>query len=319
MSNEIIQDYGKTITPEEYNAILKGHQYISQADYCIESISKKFCGEKPLTYRSTILDLGCGPGRITMNLGLPNSYVMGVDIAPDFIKYALNQLYRKGSPPFINYQYLDFTSDEPIVMGRKSIEPVFDVIVMQGVMHHVHGDDRAKFIQKCHKIMKPDGILIIGDEFIRDYRDEDDRKQHVCAFYAHIIAEALKGGFRTLAEEEAKNLIDDVLTGEEGAGHMNEELKAHIFGKAQNINKTFYTGHRVFMKDSTLKLIDHIRRETSKIVTQNQSENFNRGDLKISTEKFISELESFDFKMKETFRFGPVEELGGMAVIVFTK
>src|SRR5690606_16301875 len=105
---------------------------------------------------------------------------------------------------------------------------------------HIHGEDRAKFFQKSFNLLKPDGILIIGDEFIRDYESEDERILIAAKFYLHIINEARKGGFDELAEEEAKNLIDDCLSGTEYAGYVTEETFKRIYQDAETINGLFY-------------------------------------------------------------------------------
>ena len=183
---EIIQNYAKTVTRECYIRALQGHQYIPQADQCIEDLTKKFCEQKPIGYRCTILDLGCGPGRITHRLGSSYSYKVGLDISPEFIDYAWTKRTNEADP-FISFQQADFCSDEEIKLLSGKILKEFDVIVMQGVMHHVHGKDRDIWLKKCHSLLKPNGILVVGDEFIKDYNSDPERIFNVCQFYMHII------------------------------------------------------------------------------------------------------------------------------------
>ena len=197
-------------------------------------------------------------------------------------------------------------------------DKTFDVILMQGVMHHVHGEDRSKFLQRSFELLKPDGILIVGDEFIKNYLLEKERKLNVCKFYLHIIDEARKGGFDELAEEEAKNLIDDVLSGEDTAGVGNKALFQVIYEKAELANKGFYAGHHEELYELAKALIDYLRKIT-KVIAELNSANFNRGDYKVSIKDFVREVENYNFTLEEKYEIGPVDFLGGMGVLVFMK
>lgn len=315
MENNIIQDYGKTVTPELYINTLQGHQYIPQSDQCIPNVMKKYRENvwgKEKTEPLHIIDVGCGPGRLTHKIGKlgPEYFIYGLDISDSFIEFA------KKNNPYGNQ--VCFLREDFANPPTNSFVPSAEIIMMQGVMHHVHGDDRAKFLQRSFKLLKPDGILIIGDEFIKDYNSETERKLNVCKFYLHIIDEARKGGFNELAEEEAKNLIDDVLSGEETAGFGNEELFQVIYEKAKLANKGFYAGAHQELDELAEALIGYTREKTKSIASQN-STNFNRGDLKVSTEKFTNELKNYGFALEEKYEIGPVDVLGGMGVLVFMK
>lgn len=310
MENKIIQDYGKTVSSEVYINALQGHQYIPQSDQCIlNKIRQHFLASDEESFH--ILDLGCGPGRLTFKISeiLPTAKILGIDISESFISYAQKKVTQ---PEHVAFRCEDFTK------GNAIFSPGFDVILMQGVMHHVHDDDRAKFLQRSFELLKPDGILIIGDEFIKNYNFEIERKLNVCKFYLHIIDEARKGGFDELAEEEAKNLIDDVLSGEETAGVGNKELFNVIYEKAELANKGFYAGAHEELDELTEALIDYLRKITKAISLLNSS-NFNRGDYKTSTEKFADELQKYNFVLEEKYEIGPVDVLGGMGVLVFMK
>ncbi len=322
--NQIIQDYGQTVNPDLYIRILQEHPYIPQSDQCMRNIVKRFHIENG---SSIALDLGCGPARLTRTLKA--SKILGLDISESFIKHA--RLWESG---IVNFGCIDFTKDfsevETNNSGVKNFFPIknktFDIILMQGVMHHIHDNDREVFIKKCHKLLKDDGILIIGDEFIKDYGDnEDDRKYNACAFYLHIIAEAKKGGFNELAEEEAKNLIDDILAGTEFAGYGDTEVFEFIYTQARLFNDLFYSGNLPKIEPgfkSHLRNVNYVMNkvnEKSKLLKKENIENFNRGDLKVSMKHFINEIEHGGFVLKEKYGFGPVQELGGMGVLVFVK
>jgi SAM-dependent methyltransferase len=313
MEKQIIQDYGKTVTPDVYMDAIQGHQYIPQADQCILNIIKKHCEKN----QPRILDLGCGPGRLTFDIAKNNCHVIGLDISESFIQYA-NERYwekeiRKGT---IEFQERDFAK---YGMRSNDNHQTLDMIVMQGVMHHIHGEDRSMFLHRCFEYLKPSGILIIGDEFIRDYENEDERISNVCKFYLHIIDEARKGGFHDLAREEAKNLIDDVLSGQKGAGFASEEVFEKIYNSAELNNKSFYEHGYVFNQNISGHLIPWLKKNCSELEEVSSNQSFNRGDYKVSINVFEKELLPYGFVLTERYKIGPVEQLGGMGVLVFKK
>lgn len=317
MNKEIIQDYGKTVDPDVYMHALQGHPYIPQSDECIKRIIIEHVGSNTYT---RILDVGCGPGRLTVDIAKrTNARVVGIDISPSFIRYAKLKVDRSRGFNWPIYHERDFGLEAyPGYEYGAS-----DVILMQGVMHHIHGDDRKRTLERCADALKENGILIIGDEFIRDYDSEEKRVINVCPFYLHIIDEARKGGFIELAEEEAKNLIDDCFSGTEYAGLATPFAFKIIYEYAYEINKMFYEGGYRGLRNEAYNQIQNlfraIKESVHDLIDQNEVSNFNRGDYKTSVEKFTEEVCGYDFVPDQVYKIGPVDQLGGMGVIVFKK
>ncbi len=317
-TDQIIKDYGRTISPEVYMSALQGHQYIPQADECIRRIVRSYAAGSG--GQGALLDLGCGPGRLTEGIAAehPGLSVLGLDISESFILHAQASCESRGGIPNLRYLCLDFCADNIKSVSYRN----WNLIMMQGVMHHIHGDDRVLFKKRCLDILTPGGLLIVGDEFIADYPNEATRRYRVCEFYLHIIDEARKGGFEELAREEAKNLVDDVLSGEEGAGFADDEILKLIYEYAAPMNDRFYSqGVRMEsdMHVMVRDLVPQVRTRAKILATQNMATSFNRGDLKISTNKFIREMGDSGFALRTLYEIGPVQYLGGMAVMVFEK
>ncbi|MFN4181553.1 MAG: class I SAM-dependent methyltransferase [Candidatus Paceibacteria bacterium] len=262
-----------------------------------------------------IIDAGCGPGRLAHKIGKigPEYFTYGLDISESFIEFA------KKNNPYGNQGY--FLCEDFSNPPTSSFVPSAEIILMQGVMHHVHGEDREKFLKRSFDLLKPDGILIIGDEFIKDYETEEERILSVAKFYLHIIDEARKGGFDELAEEEAKNLIDDCLSGTKYAGYATEGTFNCIYDYAKMVNNLFYdsgTKSLDFADNKVYDMLEEIKGSVEHL-TGSSDENFNRGDYKVSVNVFGEELSFYGFKLKEKYEIGPVKQLGGMGVLVFTK
>jgi SAM-dependent methyltransferase len=322
--NKIIQDYGETVTPELYKKALQGHQYIPQADQCIMDIVFKKYNDPPFEGKLSLLDVGCGPNRLTSRIAdiIVGSEVAGIDVSESFIKFSKENLpclrtgpgYLRKNPTFFQ---LDFSNANELE-ALKEIRP-FDMVVMQGVMHHIiHGNDRVSFIRNAYNYLFSTGILIIGDEFIADYDSDQTRKDNIAKFYCHIIDEARKGGFNELAEEEAKNFIDDYFSGTEHAGYGDGKVFECIYEFSEKINTEFYT--RGIFGDFS-KLIDLMEKNVIRLTEtlDSNTPSFNRGDYKVSINELVKELTPYGFTLVEKYEIGPVKQLGGMGVLVFRK
>lgn len=309
--NQIIQDYGTTVNPQVYIDALQAHPYIPQSDQCIRNLVAREFSKKQDGFG--VLDVGCGPDRLTSSFAniINQADVIGVDISESFIDFAIEKVTGKINPLFLK---LDFANTKDLQVLQDKMP--FNVITMQGVMHHIHGSNRDKFFINAHNLLANDGVLIIGDEFIADYDSNMIRRDNIAKFYCHIIDEARKGGFNDLAEEEAKNLIDDYFSGTEYAGYGDSRVFECIYEFSQKINTEFYT-RGVFGEFS--KLIDLMEKNVQRLIETGEKDitSFNRGDYKVSIEKFVAEITEYGFTPSEAYKFGPVDQLGGMGVLIF--
>jgi trans-aconitate 2-methyltransferase len=104
------------------------------------------------TYQS-ILDVGCGDGKITADFAtqVPQSRVVGVDSSPEMIAYAQEQ-YPQRQYPNLTFLCID---------ARKiNFQPEFDLIFSNATLHWV--DDHQAFLQGARQALKAQGRLIIS-------------------------------------------------------------------------------------------------------------------------------------------------------------
>lgn len=290
----IQQDYGLTISPKNYCDRIAEHLYISQADQGIVAEVKGLSRDRPLR----VLDLGCGPGRITPLLTLDANFVVGVDISQSFIDYA--QREGKGNR-LIEYTCADFLQDD-------WEEKVYDVVVVQGVLHHIHPPKRESLVNRIARITTN---LIVGDEFIRTYDTAAERQRYAFHLYCHIIGAAIEGGFDELACEEAANLIDDVFSGDVEAGIHDARVIREVLEVAQGIHSLIWRGEQPNSAAAIEAISLNVR---STLLTNGIS----RGDYKISIDALEDELKE-SFKLMSSRLYGPVKTFGGMAVLRFTR
>lgn len=99
----------------------------------------------------SVLDFGCGVGRLTQALGMHFKKVYGVDIAPSMIDLARKFNQRGDTCEYILNQKetLDFFKDGTV-----------DFIYTNITLQHIHPRYSKKYIQEFLRILSPEGILI---------------------------------------------------------------------------------------------------------------------------------------------------------------
>lgn len=116
---------------------------------------------------SSILDAGCGTGRIAIELNRRGVKVTGVDLDADMIEAA-----RRKAP------HIEWVVDD---LARMTLPMTFDLIAMPGnVMIYCRSEDRSLIVANLTRHLAADGLLIAGFSLEPDgYRLE--QWDHDCA------------------------------------------------------------------------------------------------------------------------------------------
>lgn len=96
---------------------------------------------------SNVLDIGCGGGFLSNELGMNGLKVTGIDISPTSIKIAAKH-DRSGN---VNYQVAD-------AYQLPFADETFDVVTAMDFLEHV--EDPKKVILEASRVLKPGGIFI---------------------------------------------------------------------------------------------------------------------------------------------------------------
>jgi 2-polyprenyl-3-methyl-5-hydroxy-6-metoxy-1,4-benzoquinol methylase len=91
-----------------------------------------------------LLEVGCGNGRTLVGLRSLGWQVEGVDVDPVALQMANSQGLETRCGHLLDLKY---SADS------------FDVIIMHHVIEHLH--DPIKFLQECHRLLKPGGRLLM--------------------------------------------------------------------------------------------------------------------------------------------------------------
>ena len=102
-----------------------------------------------------VLDVGCGPGRLTRVVAervRPNGSVVGIDASEEMIRRARS---RRGGDG-IQFQV---ARAQDLPFG----DAEFDALACTLVLHHVAGADRAEAVREMYRVLKPGGRLVIAE------------------------------------------------------------------------------------------------------------------------------------------------------------
>ena len=98
---------------------------------------------------STVLDAGCGTGRVAIELARRGIAVVGVDADADMIAAATARA------PELDWRHVD--------LAALDLPQRFDVVVLAGnVVPYVSAADRPAAVTACARHLQPGGLLVAG-------------------------------------------------------------------------------------------------------------------------------------------------------------
>jgi len=120
-------------------------------------LRESFAGDLGLHAGDRVLDVGCGTGRLAMTFAgrvAPTGSVAGIDPAPEMIKRATSRAGKQQVPAAFQ---VAFAQRLPFPNAT------FDAVACTLALHHVAEDDQQSAVQEMHRVLKPDGRLLIAE------------------------------------------------------------------------------------------------------------------------------------------------------------
>jgi SAM-dependent methyltransferase len=113
-----------------------------------------------------VLDIGCGPGSLTSRLRdrLPKATVIGIDADPVTLALAA------AAHPDLRFEDLDLR--DPGWSGRLHLDRPADAAVSTTALHWLPEPELRALYAELAGILKPGGLLLNGDHFQRDQKEE---------------------------------------------------------------------------------------------------------------------------------------------------
>lgn len=102
-----------------------------------------------------MLDVGCGVGRTLRHVAGIAEKVVGIDSNEAFLEHARNSLGDEVESGSVALQKVDADKE-----GLPFRNDEFDNLICQNVLECI--GDKAAFIQECHRVLKPQGVFLLG-------------------------------------------------------------------------------------------------------------------------------------------------------------
>ena len=139
------------LTIEEYAILTRRHFQKEYSEFVTFVIQ-----ELDIDYESRVLDIGCGPGWVSLELGrrLPDSQIVGVDFKKNIIQIANR-----------NKRLEKLDNVEFVLTGRDNLERFadrsFDAVISFNVLHLL--DNQQKILNEIKRFLKKKGRYAIAD------------------------------------------------------------------------------------------------------------------------------------------------------------
>ncbi|MFB2894350.1 TIR domain-containing protein [Aerosakkonemataceae cyanobacterium BLCC-F50] len=148
-----------------------------------------------------ILEFGAGTGIFTKRLSEIKDIVVNEIVALEIDWHCYNILQHKFSNQQgrVQLKHKDSRTYNP--SGQ------FDYIFSSFSDHHIKSGDKKRYFDNVKRNLKPGGLMIVGDEFLRDHpNNKKEREDALRDYHNHIIDIAKREGQTTLADLEEKAL-----------------------------------------------------------------------------------------------------------------
>jgi ubiquinone/menaquinone biosynthesis C-methylase UbiE len=147
---------------------------------------------------SLVVDYMCGPGQLLRLLEKkrPDLRLSGCDWNSEFIRHA--QALSKN----INYVCCDAT--------KWSLSEI-DIAVCTAGVHHLRFNQQQSFLRKLSRAIGPQGLVILGEEFLPEHTNTEGRIDAICQLYTAVFEYLIKKKpDRKVIEVSIQVLLKDV-------------------------------------------------------------------------------------------------------------
>ncbi len=176
--------------------------------------------------KSRVLEVGCGPGYVSLEIARAGYHVTAFDISEKAIDAAKETL---ASNPFKD----GFGSLEYKVSSFDEFQGIFDVVLIRGAIHHMTNPEMV--IRKCLDLLESGGLLLCLEPSHEKWRKQDAAQvaliRGLLSLTGNWYEDSL--GNELLDAKKFQEYVDDVYT-----EYFNERDKNEVGGQSPNDNSS---------------------------------------------------------------------------------
>ncbi|MBS1703320.1 MAG: class I SAM-dependent methyltransferase [Armatimonadetes bacterium] len=101
-----------------------------------------------------LVELGCGRGNIALAFARLGWRSVGVDFAPTAVRWAQEFATEQG----LEAEFRVADLREPWPFDTES----FDAVLDANCLHFFHGDNRRRFLDEAHRVLRPSGYFLVS-------------------------------------------------------------------------------------------------------------------------------------------------------------
>lgn len=144
-----VKEYYDNNYEKEWNRLTKPYRII-------EFMSTMYLIEKYFPKEGDAIDIGCGPGRYSIELLKKGYNVTLFELSDEELKLAKRKIEEEGLKAH------DYICEDALNLHLLESEK-YDVLLLMGPMYHVLNEtDRVKILKEARRILKDDGIALIS-------------------------------------------------------------------------------------------------------------------------------------------------------------
>lgn len=188
-----------------------------------EIISEVIRSHAPSGSRSRILEVGCGPGYMSLELARAGFTVTGLDLSEKCIeisrRFAASDPFLKDRGP-LSFIAGDFFSNEQLQPNS------FDAVLFLGALHHF--PEQQQVLTRARDLLRPGGLLIAHEPV----RDRVTRGNALFVHLLRVLLSAQGGFFKKFAIPESPIQLQIEVE------HLFNEMRYELEdgSKAQSVN-----------------------------------------------------------------------------------
>jgi len=183
-TDEKVWDFDTYAWTDRYDDVVQADQDMyARYDDVLDTVAEIACS----TAGAQVLDIGAGTGNLSIRCATRGARVTGLDPSRRMLAQAQAKVAARAGVKAGDVQFV--LADDPFLYLSFD-DNSFDAVVSTYAFHHVAYSLQPKAVHEMMRVLRPGGVLALGDVAFRDDDDEDSAREQLDwlddEFYLHV-------------------------------------------------------------------------------------------------------------------------------------